>query len=71
MVFFMGRILMEVKQFSGIKVQQNKGIETKTLNGSKYWSCTELQVENVELQRRGNVKTKTAVFLKKVTKYLG
>lgn len=71
MVFFMGRILMEVKQFSGIKVQQNKGIGTKTLNGSKYWSCTDLQLDNVELQRTRNVKTKTAVFLKKVLKYLG
>lgn len=61
---------MEVKQFSTIKVQQTKAIATKTLKGSKYWSCTDLQ-EKVELQQRGNATTKSALFLKKVNKYLG
>ena len=64
LVFFLGRILMESRQFVDIKVQRKKRLGTKSFRGSKYEICDE----------NGDDKNKSlknpAVFLQKCNKYL-
>ena len=64
LVFFLGRILMESRQFLDVKIQREDQSATTTLRGSRYQSCSETEGE----ERRS--ATKAATLLKRYSKYL-
>ena len=64
LVFFLGRILMESRQFVDIKVQRKKRLGTKSFRGSKYEICDENGDDKIK-----GPKT-PAVFLQMCNKYL-
>ena len=64
LVFFLGRILNEIKQFLDVKVKRKKKIGIKNSEGSEYNIRFENGVENSK--RQG----KSVIFLQKCSKYL-
>jgi len=53
LVFFMGRILMESKQFQSVKVDQGRGIVIKKRMGNKYTRCSENEEQGAQNEIRG------------------
>ena len=53
LVFFMGRILMESKQFRNVKVDQGRGIVIKKQMRNKYTRCSENEEQGAENEIRG------------------
>ncbi|CAH3165027.1 unnamed protein product, partial [Porites evermanni] len=64
LVFFLGRILMESRQFLDVKVQQRRLTATKDFRGSKYQICSETEEETESSPTRGTP------FLQRCKKYL-
>ena len=82
LVFFMGRILMESKQFRNVKVDQGRSIVIKKQMGNKYTRCSGNEVQGTENEIRGVENgegkedetscrvSKSTVFAKMCGKYL-
>ena len=64
LVFFLGRILIKVRQFVDVKVQRKRKTGSKKLKGSKYEICDDNGDDNVKSQRKG------IMFLQTCSKYL-
>ena len=64
LVFFLGRILMESRQFLDVKIQRESQSATRILGGSKYQICSETEEE------KRISSTKAATLLKRCNKYL-
>ena len=62
LVFFLGRILMESRQFLDVKIQRTSQSATRTLRGSKYQNCSETEEE----KRMSSTKSKAADCLRKL-----
>lgn len=50
LVFFMGRVLMESKQFRNVKVDQERGIVIKKKTGNKYTRCSENEEPGAQIE---------------------
>lgn len=81
LVFFMGRILMESKQFRDVKILQGRGIVTKKQKGNKYTRCSENEEQGAqneicgengegEEDEQSNRESRSPVFIKICGKYL-
>ncbi|KAJ7393952.1 hypothetical protein OS493_003621 [Desmophyllum pertusum] len=66
LVFFMGRILMESKQFRNVKIRQEKETVTKKQRGLEYKTCGHGDNEEEGEQR----ESRSTKFAKKCGKYL-
>ena len=64
LVFFLGRILMESRQFLDVKVRPRRLAATKDFRGSKYQICSEMEEEIESSPTRGTP------FLQRCKKYL-
>ncbi|KAJ7393957.1 hypothetical protein OS493_003626 [Desmophyllum pertusum] len=65
LVFFMGRILMESKQFLNAKIQKEEETVTKKQRGLKYKMCGHGAGDNEK-----KVESRSTIFAKKCGKYL-
>ena len=52
LVFFVGRILMESKQFRNVKIDRGRGIVTKKQMGNKYTRCSENEEQGAQNEIR-------------------
>ena len=82
LVFFMGRVLMESKQFRNVKVDQGRDIVIKKKTGNKYTRCSENEEPGAQIEICGeNVEgeedeqscsriSRSTMFARKCGKYL-
>ena len=82
LVFFVGRILMESKQFRNVKIDRGRGIVTKKQMGNKYTRCSENEEQGAQNEIRSGENgegeevdqsygvSRSAVLAKMCRKYL-
>lgn len=68
LVFFVGRTLMESKQFRNVKIDRGRGTVTKKQRGNKYTRCSENEEQGAQNEIRG--VSRSAVLKKMCGKYL-